>query len=512
MAYSDRLRCEELKDRLMSADAAAALIDSGMTVAVSGFTPAGCPKAVPLALAEQVRSGKRKLRLTLLSGASTGEELDNAWAECGIIARRAPYMTSKALRAAVNGGAEEEIAYTDVHLGEFAQNARCGFNGKIDVALIEAAAITEEGDIVPTTALGCSQTWIDLAERVIVELNETQPAALEGFHDVFRVGDPPRREPIPLTAPGQRIGRPYLSCPKEKIAAVVVCACEEKPRPFPPADAVSEAIARNIVRFLLLEKDSGRLSADRVPLQSGVGAVANAVLIGLKDSPLEHLSFYSEVMQDGILDLIDAGKADFASATSLSLSRAGLERLFADIERYRGKLVLRDSEISNSAEVIRRLGVIAMNTAVEADLYGNVNSSQMNGTTVYNGIGGSGDYARSALISIFMTPSVAKGGKISCIVPMVTHVDHSEHDVDVLVTEQGWADLRGLSPKERARLIIENCAHPDYRAALRAYFDEACAATHGAQTPHILSESFRFHENLAREGSMRRETKGETLC
>ena len=138
-----RLRCAALRGRLLSADEAARLIGDGMTVAVSGFTPSGCPKAVPLALAGQVRRGERKLKLTLLSGASTGEELDSAWAECGIIARRMPYMTSKALRAAVNGGGGEEIAYSDVHLGEFAQNARYGFYGKIDVALIEAAAITE---------------------------------------------------------------------------------------------------------------------------------------------------------------------------------------------------------------------------------------------------------------------------------------------------------------------------------------------------------------------------------
>ncbi len=508
---ADRLRCRALEEKLMSADEAALLLRDGMCVAVSGFTPAGCPKAVPLALAEQVRSGKRKLKLTLLSGASTGEEIDSAWAEAGIIARRASYMTSRALRAAVNGAAEEELAYWDLHVGEFAQNARYGFYGKPDFALVEAAAITAEGCIIPTTALGCSQSWLDLAEKVIVEINLRQSAALEGFHDVYRVADPPSREPIPLTAAGQRIGVPYLSCPIEKIAAVVVSECEERPRPFPPADAVSQAIARHIVEFLLREKEAGRLSADRVPLQSGVGAVANAVLLGLKDSPLEHLSFYSEVMQDGILDLIDAGKADFASATSLSLSKEGMARLFADLERYRGKLVLRDSEISNSVEVIRRLGVIAMNTAVEADIYGNVNSSHMNGSTVYNGIGGSGDYARGALISIFMTPSVAKDGKISCIVPMVTHVDHPEHDVDVLVTEQGLADLRGRSPKERARLIIERCAHPDYRAQLWDYFERACAVTHGAQTPHILSECFRFHENLARTGSMR-ETKGETTC
>lgn len=501
MALDDRLRCAALRDRIKTADEAAALIDDGMCVAVSGFTPSGCPKAVPLALAAQVRAG-RQVKLTLLSGASTGEEIDSAWASLGIIARRMPYMTSKPLRAAVNGAAEQEIAYADAHLGAFAQNARYGAYGKIDLAIIEAAAITAEGHLIPTTALGCSQSWIDLADRVIIELNLRQSAALEGLHDVYRVADPPAREPIPLTSVSQRIGVPYLVCPRGKIAAIVVTDAPEKPRALPAADENSEAIAAHIVRFLKNEQAAGRLSVDRVPLQSGVGAVANAVLEGLRRSDFSHLCFYSEVMQDGILDLIDDGKADFASATSLSLSESGMARLVGDLDRYRGKLVLRESEISNSAEIIRRLGVIAMNTAVEADIYGNVNSSQMNGTAVYNGIGGSGDYARNASIAIFMTNSIAKDGKISCIVPMVPHVDHTEHDVDVLVTEQGLADLRGLSPKERARAIIENCAHPSYRPQLLSYFEEACAATHGAQTPQLLSKCFSFHENLRERGSM----------
>ena len=502
MELDNRFRCAALQDRVMSAAEAANLIEDRMTVAVSGFTPSGCPKTVPLAISEQVRSGQRKLRLNLLSGASTGDELDSDWASLNIIARRLPYMTSKSLRTAVNGGGSEPVCYTDIHLGEVAQNARLGFYGKIDVAIIEAAAITEEGNLVPTTAVGCSQTYIDLAERVIVELNLAQPAGLEGMHDIYRVQNPPRREPIPLTQVGQRIGNPWLTCPAEKIAAVVIGQAEEHPRPLAPEDEVSRRIAANIVRFLEKEKEAGRLSADQLPLQSGVGSVANAVLFGLKNSEFEHMSFFSEVMQDGILDLIDAGKADFASATSLSLSKEGMNHLLGDLETYRDKLVLRDSEISNSAELIRRLGVIAMNTAVEADIYGNVNSSQMNGTNVYNGTGGSGDYARNASISIFMTNSVAKGGKISSIVPMVTHVDHCEHDVDVLVTEQGYADLRGLSPKERAVLIIENCAHPDYRPQLRRYFEEACAATHGAQTPHLLSRAFSFHENMKQTGTM----------
>lgn len=487
----------------MSADEAAWLIGDHMTVAVSGFTPSGCPKVVPMAIAEQVRRGQRKLRLSLLSGASTGDELDSQWASLGIIERRLPYMTSAELRAAVNGGGAESVAYTDIHLGMVAQNARYGFFGRVDVALIEVAAVTEDGNLIPTTAVGCSQTWIDLAEKVILEVNRKQPAALEGIHDIYRLQDPPCREPIPLTRAGQRIGAPWLTCPREKIAAIVISEAAEHPRALAPEDAVSRQIARNIVDFLQKEKDAGRLSADRLPLQSGVGSVANAVLYGLKRGGFEHMSFYSEVIQDGILDLMDAGKADFASATSLSLSEEGMERLFSHWERYRDKLVLRDSEISNSAEVIRRLGVIAMNTAVEVDIYGNVNSTQMNGSKIYNGIGGSGDYARNSALSIFMTGSVARDGRISCVVPMVTHVDHTEHDVDVIVTEQGCADLRGLSPKERALRIIESCAHPDYRQQLKNYFAEACAATHGAQTPHRLDQSFRFHRSLRESGSMK---------
>ena len=497
METEKRFRCEALKARVMSADEAAMLIGDGTTVAVSGFTPSGCPKAVPLALAEQVRSGKRRVRLGLLSGASTGEEIDSAWAELGIIRRRLPYMTSRPLRAAVNSG---DVAFADVHLGQMAQNARSGFYGHIDTAIVEAAAITEEGNLIPTTGVGCAQTYIDLADQVIVELNLAQPPQLEGMHDIYRMQDPPHREPIPLTRVGQRIGQPWLSCPVEKIAAVVISNLEEKPRDLAPEDTVSRRIAAHIVAFLQAEHDAGRLSAGDVPLQSGVGSVANAVLLGLKDADFSHLTFYSEVMQDGILDLIDAGKADMASATSLSLSKTGMQRLFGNLDRYRDRIILRDSEISNSAEVIRRLGVIAMNTAVEADIYGNVNSSQMNGTSIYNGIGGSGDYARNAAVSIFMTNSVAKGGAISCIVPMVTHVDHTEHDVDVLVTEQGYADLRGLSPKERALRIITNCAHPDYRAQLTAYFEAACEACRGAQTPHLPDRCFAFQQGrLSRE-------------
>ena len=502
MPAETRIRCEALRDRIITADAAASMIEDGFAVAVSGFTPSGNPKAVPLALAEQVKNG-RKVRISLLSGASTGEEIDSALGALNVIARRYPYITSKPFRQVVNGS-EEPVAYADQHLGIMAQNARYGFYGDVDIALIEVCAITEEGHLIPTTAVGCAQTYIDLADKVIIELNLTQPAELEGIHDIYTLSDPPKRQPIPISDIRERIGKPYLTCPPEKIAGIVVSEVKEKTRALAEPDEVSQKIADNIVEFLKGEAAAGRISADRVPLQSGVGSVANAVLDGLNASDFTHLTFYSEVIQDGILHLFDTGKADFASGTSLSLSVGAMQELFEHFDRYKDKLVLRDSEISNNAEVIRRLGVIAMNTAIEADIYGNVNSSHMNGTTIYNGIGGSGDYARNASITIFMTNSTAKGGKISSIVPMVTHVDHTEHDVDVIVTEQGYADLRGKSPKERAALIIEHCAHPDYRPLLWEYFNEAVRECGNVQTPHLLDQCYSFHLRLKRTGTMQR--------
>ena len=203
-----------------------------------------------------------------------------------------------------------------------------------------------------------------------------------------------------------------------------------------------------------------------------------------------------------MLDLLDDGTLRAVSATSFSLSSEAVARFHRDAAEYQDRIVLRPQEISNHPEVIRRLGCLAMNGAVEADLYGNVNSTHLMGSAVQNGIGGSGDFARNSYLSLFVTPSVAKDGAISTIVPMVSHVDHTEHDVDVIATEQGLADLRGLSPSQRAELVIEQCAHPDYRPALRDYRDRALRGSFGRHTPHLLGESLSWHERYVREGSM----------
>ena len=496
----NRVRNKELQAKIVTAEEAAAYIQPGMDVGTSGFTPSGYPKAVPLALAERMK--KDPFKINLWTGASTGQELDGALAEAHGIAFRMPYQTNKALRAEINAG---EVDYCDLHLSESAQLARYGYlGGKIDVAIVEACAITEDGNIIPTTSMGNTASYVQSADVVIVEVNVTQPLELEGMHDVYVPLDPPHRLPVPLVKVNDRIGTPYIPCTPDKIKFIVPCDIKDHTRPFGEIDEDSKKMSHYFVDFLQQEIKAGRMPKNLLPLQSGVGNVANAVISGFVDSDLKDLSVYTEVIQDGMFDLIDAGKLSFASGTALSPSPEGLERFYKNIKEYRKRIILRPQEVANSQEIARRIGIIAMNTAIEADIYGNVNSTHIMGTKMMNGIGGSGDFARNAYLTTFFTASTAKKGLISSIVPMVSHVDHTEHDVDIIVTEQGLADLRGLAPKKRAREIIEKCAHPDFKPMLLDYFERADAATKHAQTPHIIKEALSWHERFIETGTMKK--------
>ena len=493
-----RIRCEQLNFRIMTAERAAEMIKDGMTVGVSGFTPSGYPKAVPAALAERVRSGDR-IKIDLYSGASVGPEIDTLLTEAKAIRRRLPYHTNSDLRREINAG---NVEYLDIHISQSPQYINYHFLKKIDVAIVEALAINEDGSIIPTTSVGNAPTFIKNADLVIVELNTKIPLEMEGMADIITLENPPNRGPINICHPGDRIGKPYMECSPEKIAAVVINEGIDKTRPLGSVDETSAKISEHILDFLSKEVDCGRLPESLLPLQSGVGSVANAVLYGLCESQYENLTCYTEVVQDSMLELIRQGKTEIVSTTAISPSPDEMKRFLADIDRFKDKIILRPQEISNNPEVIRRLGVIAMNTAIEIDIYGNVNSTHIMGSKIMNGIGGSGDFSRNAAISIFSTPSTAKGGAISSVVPMVSHVDHTEHEVMVVVTEQGYADLRGLSPKERAVKIIENCAHPDFKQELTDYFEQACqtAKTH---TPHLLEQSFSWHTRFLKTGSMK---------
>ena len=499
---NERIKCKALESKIVTADEAASLIQDGMVVGTSGFTPCGYPKVVPEALAEQAEKG-RKVGITLLTGASVGPELDGRLTKSGVMKKRAPYQTNGDLQKALNNGSVE---YIDQHLSHSAQQYRKEYYGKINVAIVEVCAITEEGHLIPTTSVGNTPTFVQEADMVIVEVNTVQPTKLEGMHDIYIPLDPPNRQPIPIVKTDDRIGTPYIVCGPEKIAAVVMSDVTDKVRPLAPLDDVSKKMASNLIEFLKGEVEKGRLPKNLLPLQSGVGNVANAVLAGLAESDFEGLEFYSEVIQDAAFDLIDCGKFVAVSGTSLTPSETGLKRFIDNIDFYRDKIILRPQEISNNPEIARRLGNISMNTAIEIDIYGNANSTHVMGTRMMNGIGGSGDFTRNAAISIFLTASTAKDGDISSIVPMVSHHDHTEHDVMVFVTEQGVADMRGLSPRERAQVIINNCAHPDYKAMLQDYFDRACAATVEkgiGHTPHIIGEALSWHARFVETGTMK---------
>jgi succinyl-CoA:acetate CoA-transferase len=500
----ERIRSAQLARKVMSAEEAAELIPAGAHMGVSGFTGAGYPKAVPAALAARIAAARAQgegFTVGMWTGASTAPELDGTLAAVDGIDLRMPYQSDPISRAKINAGL---IDYLDIHLSHVAQMVWEGFFGHLDVAVIEVSGITPDGELIPSSSVGNNKTWIDLADKVILEVNSWQPAGLDGMHDIYYgTALPPHRRPLQITHPGDRIGVPHLRCPPEKVVAVVPTHAPDHLATFRPPDGDSERIAEHLLEFLAHEVSRGRLPATLLPLQSGVGNVANAVLAGLEKGPYRPLTAYTEVIQDGMLALLRSGTVSFVSATAFNLSEEGVAELRANIGEYREHIVLRSQEISNHPEIVRRLGVLAMNGVIEADIYGNVNSTHLMGSRIQNGIGGSGDFARNAYISFFLTPSTAKNGAISTIVPMVSHVDHTEHDVHVIVTEQGLADLRGLSPKRRAERMIERCAHPDYRDALWDYFQRAQAARPTARhTPHLLDEALAWHQRLLETGRM----------
>jgi len=496
-------RVKAFADKIMSAEAAAEFIPTGANVGMSGFTGSGYPKVVPGAMVARARTANaagERYAVSVWTGASTAPELDGAMAEVDGVHLRMPYQSDPISRKKINAGLMD---YTDIHLSHVAQMVWEGFFGHMDVAVIEVAGITADGELIPSTSVGNNKTWIDQADKVILEVNSAQPIGLEGMHDIYYGTElPPNRKPLMITEASDRIGVPYLHVVPEKVIAVVETNNPDRNTPFKTPDADSEKIAGHVLEFLTHEVERGRLPATLLPIQSGVGNIANAVLMGLDKGPFRPLTSYTEVIQDGMLQMLHSGTVSMASATAFSLSEAGLADLCENIDFFRERIILRPQEISNHPEVIRRLGCLAMNGMLEADIYGNVNSTHLMGSSMMNGIGGSGDFARNAFISMFLSPSTAKGGAISCIVPMASHVDHTEHDTHVIVTEQGLADLRGLPPRRRAQQIIDHCAHPDYRAALQDYLDRATATAKGKHTPHILGEALSWHARFLQDGTM----------
>lgn len=484
----------------MTADEAASFVNNGDIIGFSGFTPAGCPKEVPTAIAHRAKAEHdlgHEFKIGMYTGASTGDSLDGELARANAILFRTPYQSNKDLRTRLNA---HDAHYFDMHLSHLAQELRYGFLPKPKFAIVEACHLTDDGHIVPTSGVGILPTICRLADYIIVELNAAHPAELEGMHDIYEPLDPPCRQAIPVYKPSDRCGKPYVEVDPKKIIAVVHTNRPNEVGKFTATDKVTEQIGENVAEFLASELKAGRIPASFLPIQSGVGNIANALLASLGENPhIPPFEMYTEVIQDSVITLMHEGRVKFASGCSLTVSGPKLEEIYNDLDFFKQRICLRPEEISNNPEVARRLGLITINTALEADIFGNVNSTHVLGTKMMNGIGGSCDFTRNAYISIFTTPSTAKDGKISSIVPMVSHLDQSEHSVKVLITEHGVADLRGKSPIERAHCIIDNCVAPDYRDMLRHYL---ASAPQNAHTPMNIDTCFNMHKAFRDTGDM----------
>ncbi|KAJ5079574.1 acetyl-coa hydrolase [Anaeramoeba ignava] len=511
VSIASRIGKKSLLSKVCKPEDTIKFFEDGQALGWSGFTPVGYPKVVPVTVADYVEKTGKKMKFDLYIGASVGAETEDRWAKLGMINRRWPYQTGKNIANGINTG---KIQMGDIHLCNYASNLKFGFftkerKGKLDLGIIEVTEILPDGGLVLAGSVGAVPEVCDISEKLILELNTSMPSYL-GLHDIPPDEVPPNRRPYLISRVDDRIGKLYVPVDTEKIVAIVESTKPDNGRPLSPPDEVSEKIAQNILDFLENEVHAGRAPPDLLPLQSGVGNIANAVVAGLAKGQFRNVKVWTEVLQDTMLDFFDTGKLDFATATALTLSTEGFERLYKNWEEYKQKICLRPQQITNNAEMIRRMGVIGMNTPVEVDIYGHANSTLIGGTRMINGLGGSNDFLRNCYISMMHCPSVRPTKTdptgITCIVPKAPHIDHTEHDLDVIVTEQGLADLRGLAPRQRAMEIINKCAHPDYKPILTDYFNTAyqhCLKQKAAHEPQILSKVFKMQEYLEKNGTMK---------
>lgn len=481
------------------------MICHGELIGVGGFGPAGAPKVITPAIAERARrehEAGREFKIDVVTGASIGASTDGTLSQADAIDRRLPFSVNADIRRAYNAG---RVRYTDLNLSDNASHLRQGITGQIDWGIIEACDIQEVRGklrIYLTAGIGIAPTLCRLARKgVFVELNTWHSTRLIGMHDIYEIEDPWFRSPVRITHAIEHIGLPYIEVSPAHIAGVVMTHQPDEARAMTDATPVTRSIGGHMADFLVWNMRQGYISGRKLTMQSGVGSGANAVIGALGESPeVPDFCLYTEVLQEEPLRLIRQGRITAASTGALTISSEHLVDLYENINDYRGKLLLRPSEISNCPEIIARLGICSLNTAIEVDIYGHVNSTKICGTKMMNGVGGSADFTCNAMLATFTCGSTAKDGRISSIVPFCSHVDHTEHYVDAIVTEYGVADLRGKCAMEKAEALIA-VAHPDYRPLLRDYL--RLAERYGGHTHHALSAAFAMHDTYLRKGDMR---------
>jgi len=489
---NDRIKKSSLLKLVSTADQAAAFIKDGMTVAMSGWAMAGYPKAVPQKLVKRKQAGEG-LSLNLITGANV-PWLDELLGSEEIVARRAPMVAGRALSSQANKGS---LKYVEQQMCQMPKLLKKRSFGKIDVAVVEALGFDAEGRLIPTSSLGMTHYLLEAADKIVVEINSSQPEVLASLIDIHIPAPFPDTQPIPLVKTSMRIGDNALVVDEEKICCIVETDIPERMGSQPKGSDTTRKIAENLFAFLEREYGAG---AALPPVQLGFGGLADSLADAFAGSDFKDLQFFCGGVTEPVMELLASGRAAAVSTGGIGMTDRVVEILenTRDIEK---KLVIRNGDISNSHEVINRLGLIALNTGIEIDIYGNVNSSHISGNRVVYGIGGGAGFAQAAGLSVMMIPSAAKGGAISGIVPMVSHQDITDVDIDIVVTENGVADLRGLDDGERADLIIANCASEIYREQLSAYLAKARRES-GGHHPQLPEEAFAWHRRLKEEKTM----------
>lgn len=493
---NEKIANRALRGRVMPAAEAASHIKNGMTVAMGGYTSCGYPKVISAELVARKQGGE-DLSLTLVTGSMVGPEIHEAMGEAGLISRFTPLMTSKALAKQANAG---EVHYIEQQMSKMPRLMRGGAFGAINVAVVEAIAVTREGHIVPSNSGGAAPNFLQLAEKIIIELNTAQPEELAGLHDIYLCEPPPNAKPIPLMRAGHRIGTPHMAVDPDKIVGIVASDALDTV-PENKGKGTMREITGNLLSFLEIESRRN-MNGGLLPVQTGFGNLTNAIVGALGESNFRDIEFFCGGVVADHLDLMMAGKTRAISTGSLQMGAYAIDLLRNNPELFHEQVVIRSMDVANNGEAIARLGVIALNSGIEVDVYGNVNASHIMGNRVVNGLGGGANFAQNSSLSIVLMPAVTKGGDISSVVPMVSHHDITEHDVDVVITEHGVADLRGLDDIERAGAVIANCADPSYRDMLARYLGGA-VKHYGGHHPVALDEALSWHRRLRDTGSMR---------
>ena len=426
----------------MSADEAATHVPHGAKVGMSGFTGAAYPKALPAAIARRAQEAHGRgdeYAIDLYTGASTAPDCDGVLAEAGALRYRMPYQSDPVMRKSINAGG---MKYQDIHLSHSGRQVAGGVFGQLDIAIVECTRITEEGHLVPSSGVGNNVEFLDAASKIIVEVNSWQSLDLEGMADIYRVK---RGVPIPITASGDRIGTPYIDIDVNKVVAVVETDAPDRNAPFKPIEVPQHRVVRG--------GDPGRHG--RPDRRRQDDRRLGHVLL-----PLARVRPEDE-RGGGPLPQVD----HHPSAAGVEPPRGDPPPRPHRHQRHDRGRPLRQHQL----HPCRRLS--------------------------------DHEFTRNGLVSSFISPSVAKDGAISAVVPFASHIDHTEHDAMVVITEYGYADLRGLAPSERAERMIA-IAHPDYRPLLEEYVARA-ASKGAAHTPHDLSVAFDFHNRLATTGTMK---------